>query len=240
MSQTKVSRLINTYRLVERIPYINLNFFTTRCCTSHKFLLPKSSVPLTQIQKSFHILRPLLDESNPDNKNDGDDNNPNKEENNVQPNENSFQKQLVIPSMNVLAPIQVPEFLAKVPCVAIARNPLFPRFIKMIEVTDKNLIELIRRKVHMNIPFIGVFMRKDLEREDDVVSTLDEVYQVGTFSQITELQDLGDKMRMIVIGHRRISINSAAADIDEKPTDLSSGSTLILSFLYILIYCEVF
>jgi hypothetical protein len=31
----------------------------------------------------------------------------------------------------------------------------------MVEVTDKNLIELIRRKVHLNVPWIGIFMRKE-------------------------------------------------------------------------------
>jgi Lon-like ATP-dependent protease len=41
---------------------------------------------------------------------------------------------LIIPSMNALAPIQVPDFFPKVPLIAVSRNPLFPRFIKMIEV----------------------------------------------------------------------------------------------------------
>jgi len=36
-----------------------------------------------------------------------------------------------------------------------------------------------------------------------VVTRLDDVYSVGTFVQIHELQDLGEKLRMIVMGHRR-------------------------------------
>ena len=39
--------------------------------------------------------------------------------------------------------------------------------------------------------------------ESDVVTNLDEIYSIGTFVQIHELQDLGDKLRMIVMGHRR-------------------------------------
>jgi len=83
----------------------------------------------------------------------------------------------------------------------------------------------------MNVPFIGVFMRKDADREDDVVHSLDEVYKVGTFSQITELQDLGDKLRMIVMGHRRIAINASVADLEDvtpMPADDAPGRPSLL------------
>lgn len=36
-----------------------------------------------------------------------------------------------------------------------------------------------------------------------MVESLDAVYNTGTFVQIHEMQDLGDKLRMIVMGHRR-------------------------------------
>lgn len=39
--------------------------------------------------------------------------------------------------------------------------------------------------------------------ESDVVENLNEIYQTGTFVQIHEMQDLGDRLRMIVMGHRR-------------------------------------
>lgn len=41
---------------------------------------------------------------------------------------------------------------------------------------------------------------------------MDEVYSVGTFTQIREIQDLGDKLRMVVMGVRRIKLNGIAAD----------------------------
>ena len=34
--------------------------------------------------------------------------------------------------------------------------------------------------------------------------SLDEIYKVGTFVQITELHDTGDRIRMIILGHRRL------------------------------------
>lgn len=42
-----------------------------------------------------------------------------------------------------------------------------------------------------------------VSNESDVVENLDAVYPTGTFVQIHEMQDLGDKLRMIVMGHRR-------------------------------------
>ena len=39
--------------------------------------------------------------------------------------------------------------------------------------------------------------------ENDVIRSLDEIYDVGTFVQITELHDYGERIRMIIQGHRR-------------------------------------
>ena len=39
--------------------------------------------------------------------------------------------------------------------------------------------------------------------EDEVMTSLDGIHDVGTFVQITELHDTGDQMRMIIQGHRR-------------------------------------
>ena len=44
-----------------------------------------------------------------------------------------------------------------------------------------------------------LFCRND----SDVVNRMDEVFSIGTFVQIHEMQDMGDKLRMIVMGHRR-------------------------------------
>lgn len=50
--------------------------------------------------------------------------------------------------------------------------------------------------------------------ESDVVESLDAVYSTGTFVQIHEMQDLGDKLRMIVMGHRRLE-----APVSDKRCD---------------------
>ncbi|XP_041861889.1 lon protease homolog, mitochondrial [Melanotaenia boesemani] len=110
------------------------------------------------------------------------------------------------PQMTALTPMMVPEVFPNVPLIAVSRNPVFPRFIKIIEVKNTALMELLRRKVRLAQPYAGVFMKRDDTNESDVVESLDAIYSTGTFVQIHEMQDLGDKLRMIVMGHRRIRI----------------------------------
>uniref|UniRef100_A0A4W6BX88 Lon protease homolog, mitochondrial n=1 Tax=Lates calcarifer TaxID=8187 RepID=A0A4W6BX88_LATCA len=117
------------------------------------------------------------------------------------------------PQMTALTPMMVPEVFPNVPLIAVSRNPVFPRFIKIIEVKNKELMELLRRKVRLAQPYAGVFLKRDDSNESDVVESLDAVYSTGTFVQIHEMQDLGDKLRMIVMGHRRLETLSAAGGL---------------------------
>ncbi|KAH0625719.1 hypothetical protein JD844_033922, partial [Phrynosoma platyrhinos] len=65
------------------------------------------------------------------------------------------------PVVTALAPLMVPEHVPQVPLIAVARNPVFPRFIKILEVKNKKLVELLRRKVSLAQPYAGVFLKKD-------------------------------------------------------------------------------
>uniref|UniRef100_A0A4X2MDQ7 Lon protease homolog n=1 Tax=Vombatus ursinus TaxID=29139 RepID=A0A4X2MDQ7_VOMUR len=113
--------------------------------------------------------------------------------------------------------MMIPDVFPHLPLIAVTRNPVFPRFIKIIEVKNKKLVELLRRKVRLAQPYAGVFLKRDDNNESDVVENLDEIYHTGTFVQIHEMQDLGDKLRMIVMGHRRIHINK---QLDVEPEEL--------------------
>ncbi|XP_691712.4 lon protease homolog, mitochondrial [Danio rerio] len=126
------------------------------------------------------------------------------------------------PQMSALTPMLVPEVFPNVPLIAVNRNPVFPRFIKIIEVKNKQLMELLRRKVRLAQPYAGVFLKRDDSNESDVVESLDAVYHTGTFVQIHEMQDLGDKLRMIVMGHRRIRINKALSVEPEEPEPMEA------------------
>lgn len=49
------------------------------------------------------------------------------------------------------------------------------------------------------------------------MDNVDDVYSIGTFAQIHEVQDLGDRLRLVVMAHRRIKIvGQILEDISSK------------------------
>ncbi|XP_031848707.1 lon protease homolog, mitochondrial isoform X2 [Nomia melanderi] len=117
------------------------------------------------------------------------------------------------------ATVVVPEVWPHVPVIAVNRNPVFPRFIKLIEISNPVLMDLIRRKVKLNQPYIGVFLKKAEDNEAEVVQNLNDIYPVGTFAQIHEVQDLGNRLRLVVMAHRRIKIvGQILEDLTQKST----------------------
>lgn len=111
---------------------------------------------------------------------------------------------------------------------------VFPRFIKLIELTNPQLIQLIRRKVKLNQPYCGIFLKKKEDNETEVVNNLNEIYNIGVFAQIHEMQDLGDKLRLVVMAHRRIKITGqifdTVADLKGKWYSKNITGVLKISF----------
>lgn len=94
-----------------------------------------------------------------------------------------------------------------------------------MQLTNPILIELIRRKVKLNQPYCGIFLKKNEENDAEVVNNINEVYNVGVFAQIHEMQDLGDRLRLVVMAHRRIRITGQIIDNDQ---DAIKGITVTL------------
>ncbi|KRF84635.1 lon protease homolog, mitochondrial isoform X2 [Drosophila virilis] len=128
-------------------------------------------------------------------------------------------------SQQLPATVAVPDVWPHVPMLAMRRNPLFPRFMKIVEISNPIIMDLLRRKVKLNQPYVGVFLKKS-DGEEEIIHKLDDVYSVGTFAQIQELQDLGDKLRMVVVAHRRIKITGQVVDEVQPPTKPVKMTTL--------------
>lgn len=60
--------------------------------------------------------------------------------------------------------------------------------------------------MRLNQPYVGIFLKKDEDNKHEIVAKLSDVYEVGSFAQIQEMQDLGDKLRLVVTAHRRVKI----------------------------------
>jgi len=139
--------------------------------------------------------------------------------------------QLFPPSnMNALTQIGVPDFVPTVPVIPLYRNPVFPKFVKLVEVTDKALIELIRKKCRLAQPYAGAFLRKD-DSDKETIVDLTDIHSVGTFVSISEMHDAGDRLRLIISGHRRIKITGAhtASENDNEEEIIDNAETLAVS-----------
>ncbi|KRX26501.1 Lon protease -like protein, mitochondrial, partial [Trichinella nelsoni] len=96
-----------------------------------------------------------------------------------------------------LAPVVVPNVFPVVPLLLVGRRPVFPKTtLTIMHIINPSLIHLIRRKVKLGQPYAGVFLKKDENNEKEVIESLNEIYNVGTFVQIREMQDFGDRLGM--------------------------------------------
>ncbi|XP_076800484.1 lon protease homolog, mitochondrial-like [Clavelina lepadiformis] len=175
--------------------------------------------------------------------NDGDNNDDSNQDDGVpaqngdeeKPPEVIYQPIMPGPAAGALSAMTIPDDFPNVPIIPVNRNPVFPKFIKMIEVREPRLMELLRQKVSLSLPYAGVFVKKDDNNEASVVEDIDQdLYSVGTFVQIHEMHDMGDKLRMVVMGHRRIKLcgvldlkddNPSATEVkDEETKETKEGS----------------
>ncbi|KAH7727604.1 ATP-dependent protease La family protein [Aphelenchoides avenae] len=122
--------------------------------------------------------------------------------------------------------INVPDNLPNVPIIAINRYPLFPGFIKKVDIVkDEALKDLLRRKVKMRQPYVGVFVKKDDENKAEAVASLNELYSVGSFAQIVEMRDLGQGqvIELILNAQRRIRLLEPIAEQEEPSVTKING-----------------
>lgn len=91
----------------------------------------------------------------------------------------------------------------------------------------------------LNQPYCGIFLKKNIENESEVVQNLNDVYKVGVFAQIHEMQDLGDRLRLVVMAHRRIRILGQILDDPAEIKNLPKGKLLFnvkINYLQIKFY----
>ncbi|EGT60405.1 hypothetical protein CAEBREN_22196 [Caenorhabditis brenneri] len=106
-----------------------------------------------------------------------------------------------------MSPIQVPANMPDVPILAINRYPLFPGFIKKVDIVrDEALKTLIRRQLQLKQPYAGVFVKRDDENKEETITSLSEVYPTGSFVQIIEVRDNGSILELVLSAHRRIRV----------------------------------
>lgn len=106
----------------------------------------------------------------------------------------------------------VPEVYPQVMAIPIAKRPLFPGFYKAITIKDPNVAAAITEMIKRGQPYIGAFLFKDENADDDVIHNADDVYDTGVFAQITSAFPVsgGDQnsLTAILYPHRRIKLST--------------------------------
>ena len=73
--------------------------------------------------------------------------------------EEGFRPDDVVSQSKLPATQIVPDTWPTVPVIAVNKHPVFPKFVKIVEVSDPKLMAILRRKVRLNQPYAGVFVK---------------------------------------------------------------------------------
>lgn len=130
-------------------------------------------------------------------------------------------------SERALTKPQVPEVYPQVMAIPIAKRPLFPGFYKAINIRNPDVIQAITEAIKRGQPYIGAFLLKDENADKDIIESMDDVHEVGTFCQVTSafpVQGEEPSITAVVYPHRRIRMTSlippkSAEGEAEKPAE---------------------
>ena len=98
----------------------------------------------------------------------------------------------------------IPRSVPVLPVIATTLSPVFPKFIRIIEIQDPKLQRLILKNVAMKFPYAGLFVRKDDANSHDVAKDPSEIYETGTFIHIQGKEFLCLHIMKCLISKRRI------------------------------------
>ena len=104
----------------------------------------------------------------------------------------------------------VPDVYPQVMAIPIAKRPLFPHFYKTISIRNPQVVAALAEAYRRGQPYVGVFLLKDDGADKDIIESKDEVYDVGTFCQVTSFfphQGGEEGTTAVLYPHRRIKMS---------------------------------
>ena len=105
----------------------------------------------------------------------------------------------------------VPEIYPQVMAIPIARRPLFPGFYKAVTIRDPHVSAAIQETMKRGQPYIGAFLFKDENADQDVIEKIEDVHPVGVFAQITSafpVHGEESSLTAVLYPHRRIRMTA--------------------------------
>lgn len=118
----------------------------------------------------------------------------------------------------------VPDVYPQVMAIPIAKRPLFPGFYKAITIKDPNVSAAILDMMKRGQPYVGAFLFKDENADEDIIRDPADVYDTGVFAQVTSafpVHGEQSSLTAILYPHRRIKLSTLIppATAEPKKTD---------------------
>ncbi|KAI9007332.1 Lon protease C-terminal proteolytic domain-containing protein [Gaertneriomyces semiglobifer] len=123
-------------------------------------------------------------------------------------------------STSSIEPISVPKTYPQLLAIPLNRRPLFPGFYKSLYIKDPQAIAAIQELMKRRQPYVGIFLSKDDEMPDDVITNIDQVHRVGVFAQVTNVYQAGPEknaLTVVVYPHRRIRLKGLVGPPETVP-----------------------
>ncbi|KAI0009719.1 ATP-dependent protease La [Xylariaceae sp. FL0662B] len=114
----------------------------------------------------------------------------------------------------------VPDVYPQVMAIPIAKRPLFPGFYKAITIKDPNVSNAILEMIKRGQPYVGAFLFKDENADEDVIRDPADVYETGVFAQITSafpVHGEQSSLTAILYPHRRIKLSTLIPPSTQEP-----------------------
>ncbi|GAW12149.1 hypothetical protein ANO14919_015070 [Xylariales sp. No.14919] len=106
---------------------------------------------------------------------------------------------------------EIPDVYPQVMAIPIAKRPLFPGFYKAITIRDPNVSAAIIEMMKRGQPYVGAFLFKDENADEDVIRDPADVYDTGVFAQVTSafpVHGEQNSLTAILYPHRRIKLTT--------------------------------
>ena len=104
----------------------------------------------------------------------------------------------------------VPDIYPQVMAIPITKRPLFPGFYKAITIRDPDVASAIFEMMKRGQPYVGAFLLKDESADKDIIESMNDIYDVGSFCQVTSAFSVHgeeSKMTAVLYPHRRIKMS---------------------------------
>ena len=111
--------------------------------------------------------------------------------------------------------------------IPLAKRPLFPGWYKAISIRNPEVIAAIQEMMKRGQPYVGAFLMKDDSADKDVIDDVNEVYDVGTFCQITSVYPFqGEEkvLQAVLYPHRRIRLSELISPKAQNKTTSSQAN----------------